>query len=461
MSKVKKYISLGLMIAMGLSLCACGDNKKVKNAKQETSEEEVVEENMPDVEGDPIYIYSFDGELGERLQLFYDIYPEYESRVQFVNLEMGAASKEYQDTIKELMKDGVEKVKKKSEEESEEDELEEELPKYPSIVANDSIMGYCFIQNDYSVSMASLGITEEDMQNMYPYTLSAASFQGEVKGLAYNVSPGAFLYRADLAEKVLGESSPEAVQKMLTSWSDFLDIAKKMEEAGYKMLSGSDEITYAMLQSKQVPWIVDEELRIDSNVKKCLELSKQLQEEEYAGDTLITSSEREESFESDVFGWFVYPGLVYAGIDAQTHNGDFRLCQGPNAFQWGSTYLTVSPECPDKDLAALVLKTLCCDEAVLTQMAKEDFVNNREVMEAIAKEAEGLELLGGQKPLEIWLSVEDNIDETLVTPYDGRFDSWIQGLSVSFNKERIKNTKEVLEQFKDKVSDTFNYIMVK
>jgi len=453
MSKVKKYISLGLMIAMGLSLCSCGDNKKEEDKKQETSEEEVVKEDMPDVEGEPIYIYSFDGELGEKLQLFYEIYPEYESRVQFVNLEMGAASKEYQDTVKELMKEGTEKKNAK-------EELEEEPPKYPSIVANDSIMGYAFIQNDYSVSMDALGITEEDMQDMYPYTLSAASFLGEVKGLAYHVSPGAFMYRADIAESVLGESSPEEIQKMLGSWSDFLNVAKKMKEAGYKMLSGSDEITYAMLQNRQVPWVVNEELKIDFNVKKCLELSKQLQEDEYTGDTRITSSEREESFESDVFGWFVYPGLVY-GMDGKTDSDSFRLCKGPNAFQWGGTYLTVSPECPDKDLAALVLKTLCCDEKVLTRMAEEDFVNNRAIMEMAAKQAEGLELLGGQKPLEIWSSVENEIDETVVTPYDGRFDSWIQELSVSFNGEKIENTKEVLEQFKDKVSDTFNYIMIK
>lgn len=268
------------------------------------------------------------------------------------------------------------------------------------------------------------------------------------------------MYRADIAESVLGESSPEEVQKMLGSWSDFLNVAKKMKEAGYKMLSGSDEITYAMLQSRRVPWVVNEELKIDSNVQKCMELSKQLQEDEYTGDTQITSPEREESFESDVFGWFVYPGLIY-GMDSKTDSGSFRLCKGPNAFQWGGTYLTVSPECPDKDLAALVLKTLCCDEKVLTRMAEEDFVNNRAIMEKAAKQAEGLELLGGQKPLEIWSSVENEIDEMVVTPYDGRFDSWVQELSVSFNGEKIENTKEALEQFKDRVSDTFNYIMIK
>lgn len=448
---------------MGLSLCACGDSKKKGDGKADTSEEEAMEENMPEVEGDPIFVYSFDGELGEKLQYFYELYPQYKSRVEFVNLEMGAASKEYQDTIKRLMKEGTKRKKKKvvEGEELSDEEMEGELPKYPSIVANDSIMGYSFIQNDCSVPVSSLGITEEDMQNMYPYTLSAATFQDEVKGLAWGVTPGAFMYRADIAEKVLGESSPEAVQEMLVNWNEFLKVAKKMKKEGYKILSGSDEITYAMLQNRNTSWVEEEKLRIDSNVKKCLELSKQLQEEEYAGDTLITSEERKASFGSDVFGWFVYPGMIYEEMETGGHAGDFRLCQGPNAYQWGNTYLTVSPQCPDKELAALVLKTLCCNEEVLAKMAQDEVVNHKGIMDEQTKAAEGLEVLGGQKPLETWTAVAESIDAERVTPYDGRFDSWIQELSVSFNRGEIEEVRKVFEQFKDKVSDTFNYIVVK
>ncbi|MDD6070145.1 MAG: extracellular solute-binding protein [Clostridiales bacterium] len=463
MKEFKKIIAIGLTFAMGLSLCACGDSKKKGDGKADILDEEAMEENMPEVEGDPIFVYSFNGELGEKLQYFYELYPEYKSRVEFVNLELGATSKEYQDTIKRLMKEGTKRKKKKvvEGEELSEEEMEGELPKYPSIVANDSIMGYSFIQNDYSVPVSSLGITEEDMQNMYPYTLSAATFQDEVKGLAWGVTPGAFLYRVDIAEKVLGESSPEAVQEMLANWSEFLKVAKKMKKEGYKILSGSDEITYAMLQNRHTAWVEEEKLRIDSNVKKCLELSKQLQEEEYAGDTLITSNERKTSFGSDVFGWFVYPGMIYEGMETGGHAGDFRLCQGPNPYQWGNTYLTVSPQCPDKELAALVLKTLCCNEEVLAKMAQDEVVNHKGIMDEQTQTAEGLEVLGGQKPLEIWTAVADSIDAERVTPYDGRFDSWIQELSVSFNRDEIEDIKKVFDQFKDKVSDTFNYIVVK
>lgn len=459
MVRWKKIAALLLTGVMGMSLFACGSNKKKEDAE---SPEEMVEENMPAIEGDPIYIYSYNNELESRLQYFYDLYPEYQNRVVFINLDMGPASKDYRETIKELMKEGPKKSTKKNEEEDPEvEEIEEELPRYPSIVANDSIMGYAFIQNDYSVSISSLGITQEDMQNMYPYTLSAATFQEEVKGLTWNVSPGAFMYRTDIADEVLGESSPEAVQKMISNWNDFLKVAKKMKAAGYKMLSGSDEITYAMLQNKQTPWVVEENLRIDPNVKKCLDLAKQLQENEYTGDTDIKSAEREASFDSDVFGWFVYPGTVYGGINTKDHEGEYRICQGPTAFQWGSCYLTVSPECPDKDLAALVVKTLCCNEEVLNKMAKEELVNHKAIMEARAKDAKGNSMLGGQNPLEVWVSVEDNIKAENVTPYDGRFDSWIREISISYNNDEINGINKVFEPFKDKVSDTFNYIVVK
>lgn len=458
MKRLRGLAALMMVCIMGLSLCACGGDKGKK--EESPLPEEEAEEQLPDTEGETIYIYSYDGAFEEQLQYFYELYPEYQSRVEFVNLELGAASKEYQSTIRELLKKGVDGEEKQEDtEDGDEVEFVEE-PKYPSIVVNDSIMGYTFIQNDYSVPVSMLGITQEDMQDMYPYTLNAAMFQGEVKGLAWRVMPGAFLYRTDIAGEVLGDSSPEAVQEMLSTWNGFLETAKKMKEAGYKMLSGSDELVYAKLQDKKQPWIDEERLLIDSNVKDCLELSKRLQKEEYAGDILITSRERDTSFGSDVFGWFVFPDTVYGEIDAGNHDGEFQLCQGPNAYQWGSTYLTVSPECPDMELAAFIVRTLCCNEEVLERMAGENFVNNRVVMEKITGKAEGLSQLGGQNPLEVWLAVEDGINAKAVTSYDARFDSWVYELSTSYSAGRIETLDEVYDRFKDKVSDAFNYIKI-
>lgn len=93
--------------------------------------------------------------------------------------------------------------------------------------------------------------------------------------------------------------------------------------------------------------------------------------------------------------------------------------------------------------------------------AEGEIVNHKDIMEEQAQADAGLEILGGQNPMEIWTDVADSIDALRVTPYDGRFDSWIQELSVSFNEEKIENTKKVFDQFKDRVSDTFNYIVVK
>jgi hypothetical protein len=447
-----------LISLVTLSLFGCGSKKTGQSQNNVAESQEEMEEDLPDEEGDTIYIYSYNEVLGERLQYFFDLYPQYEQRVEFVNLEMGAASTEYQDTIRSLIKQGAEP------EESDNDEnATEEIVKYPSIVANDSVMASTFVQDDYSLPISSLGFTEEDTASMYPYTLNMASFQDNVKALTWYTTPGAFLYRADIAEEVFGDASPEAVQSLISTWTDFEQTAKKLKEAGYKVLSGPDEITYPMLQDKMTPWVQNESLRIDSNVKKCLELSKRLLEDDCTGETTITDNTRASSFDSDVFGWFVYPGEVYGGINTVTHEGDFRICQGPNAYQWGSTYLTVSPECPDQELAAFILKVLCCNEEVLEKMATEtgDFVNNTSVMTKLAdSEDAGLDVLGGQNPLETWNEVMDNMNADTVTPYDGRFDTWMREISVSYNAGKVEN-KKLFEKFKDEVSDNYNYLKIK
>lgn len=459
------------VLGMGLTFCGCKKTpQKVEEVTTtqeqsettQTTQEQAEEVTVPDVDGDIIYIYSYDDALENQLKYFYEKYPEYEKRVQFVNADMGATSKEYQALVRSEMK--IKPVSHGKEENAEEQEIEQEPEhKYPSIVANDSVMASVFMQDNYSVPISSVGILEEELNEMYPYTLNMARFNGEIKGLTWYTTPGCFLYRADIAQSVLGDDSPEFVQKQIKSWDAFKDVAEQMKEAGYKILSGPDEITYAMIQDKNVPWIVDNALHIDASAKRCVAFSKVFLKEEYTGETAITDEVRENSFDSDVFGWFVYPDELRLGINTQLHEGEFRICEGPNAYHWGSTYLTISPNCPDKELAALVIKTLCMDEDVLRKEAKEyhEVVNHQTIVKEYQGKNKGMKLLGNQSVWGIYEQVLCDIQAENVTPYDGRFDSWLRELSVAYNAGEIESRSDVIEQFKDKVSDAYNYIRIK
>ena len=67
------------------------------------------------------------------------------------------------------------------------------------------------------------------------------------------------------------------------------------------------------------------------------------------------------------------------------------MCQGPTTYHWGGTYLGVTDQCPNKELAALVLYTLCCDTDTMYKLSDEtlDFVNNKAAVEKLIADGKG------------------------------------------------------------------------
>ena len=454
MKRAKKAAALSLSIVLGCSLCACGSGIKEENTTtaetsqevENASSEETVKMAMPETEGEIIYVYSWDQELGDRLQYFKEAYPEYADRVEYVNLGLGGTSSEYQTAIETLLQAGTTGT-----------------DKYPSIIATDSDLTLNYVQSDYTLPMSELGIGEEDYANMYPYTVEDAKFDGQVKALTWQATPGCFIYRTDIAEEVLGTSDPEAVQKEVGNWNKFFNVADRMKEAGYKMLSGPDDIKYAMLDQKKQPWVFDEILNIDPVVTDYLEYAKKLYDGDYTNQTKLMDSNWENSFDSDVFCWFGAPWFVYWCINAEQHMGEFKICEGPSAFHWGGTYLNVAKDCPDKELAALVVKTLCCDDTVMQKITEDtkDFVNNKTIMEQMSQsEAGNIEMLGGQNPISIWMETADKIDLSNATAYDAKFNGYLDTASEAYNADELGSVEDAVEAIKDFVSDAYNYITV-
>ena len=88
-----------------------------------------------------------------------------------------------------------------------------------------------FISNKkLTAPLSGLGLTREDFPNAFEYTLDVGSFRGDLKAVSYNACPGAFLYRADLAEQYLGVDSPEEMGVLISSWDDFAETGKLLAE---------------------------------------------------------------------------------------------------------------------------------------------------------------------------------------------------------------------------------------
>ena len=472
MKKIRNCIVCAALLAMVLSLAACGGKKNDKEeiekteaaSKQEISSEDGGEEadgeteendveeinnpseetGMPSEEGDILYVYSWNDQFEDKLQYFREKYPQYADRIEYVNLDEDSGA--YNIDLETLLQGKY-----------------EETEKYPSIIALDNSSVLDYVQSDYTLPMSELGISEEDTKNMYPYTLDYVTYEDEVKALTWQATPGVVCYRTDIAELVFGSGKPEVVQEAIADWDSFLATAERMKEFGYKMVSGPDDIKYAFYDAKEEPWVTDEHLNIDESVYRYLTVAKRLKDEEYTGETTIESEEWFANVDKDVFCYFGNPQFFYWTLNPEAHAGDYNICEGPAPYHWGGTYLTVGRECPDKSLAALFLKTICCDTEVMEKIEEDtfDFVNNKEaVAHLIAADIGISEICGDFNPLPTFDAVAGKVDVSKSTIYDAKFNGYVDNVLPQFLEGDAEDKREAVERVKDQVSDAYNYIKI-
>ena len=166
---IKKIVTIGMLFGLSLSLVGCGSDRKQEasfeenlSGKESVSESSTSEDanrdesgatvesdseidTMPETEGETLYVYSWNDEFEDRLQLFMQQYPEYKDRIMYVNLDVGANSGDYKVTLETLLQGHY-----------------EESQQYPSIIVLDESIALDYLQTDYTLSMSELGIEDAD-----------------------------------------------------------------------------------------------------------------------------------------------------------------------------------------------------------------------------------------------------------------------------------------------------------
>ena len=430
--------------------------------EEETKEQEVVAEvaklDPPSTDGwdesKKIYFYSWNDEFGSRMQYVLDAYPEYADYVEYVNLGISGTDGSYQTAIDTLIENNDEK--------------------FPSIIAADNDVAKYYTESDATLSMSSLGITDEMYANAYDFSKQYATYNGELKALTWQATPGCFLYRTDIAEEVLGASDPATVQEAVKDWDSFFATADKMKEAGYSMVAGPDEIKYACFDQQTNPWITvdadgNETLTLDSSVNDFFELSKKLYDGGYTENAAMWDATWNGGYEGKVFGyfgctWSVYWCMVFDDTlgDASSF-GKWNTCAGPLSYHWGGTYCMVMDGCPNTELAAFLVYSLCCDEDIMYKLATEtkDFVNNVAVIEKEIANGDGADpILGGANPVETWAEAAKKIDLSNASYLDAPIKDMITNAAAAYNSGEVSSVEDAVQYVKDKVAEKYDYITI-
>ena len=99
-----------------------------------------------------------------------------------------------------------------------------------------------YVDTDYTMPIADLGITDADLSKQYQYTKDVVTdSNGVLKGLSWQGCPGVMFYSCDVAKEVFGTDDPAEIQNYVKDWDTFNETAAVLKDAGYSIMSSVND----------------------------------------------------------------------------------------------------------------------------------------------------------------------------------------------------------------------------
>ncbi|MGO4939816.1 ABC transporter substrate-binding protein [Fundicoccus sp. Sow4_D5] len=285
---------------------------------------------------------------------------------------------------------------------------------------------------------------------------------------SFQAAPGAFFYRASIAEDLLGITDPEEMQAKMSDWEGFIETAREIKEASngeVYMISGIDDLRFAYLGTREQGWVVDGSLVIDPKMDELLDTALLMNEE---GLMLDAPPESEAYFggmsQDEIFGyslpsWGLHFWLKPNGGEAT--KGDWRMVEGPSAYFRGGTWLGAMGNSDMLPEASDLLTYITTDPEFLTQWALDtgDIVSDVNVVEEIKGEYSD-EFLGGQNHYAAFADLVGNINGDIITEYDQALNVlFVDHALTPYSKGEV-DKETAISNFKAQVQNSFPNLII-
>lgn len=326
--------------------------------------------------------------------------------------------------------------------------------------------------NDDSLTapLSDVGLTESDFSDAYSYTLDIGkSSDGVLKGVSWQAAPGGFCYRTDLAEKYLGVKTPEDMQKKVADWDTFQATAKEVYDASGDAKTALTTTVGGMWQvfsaNRASAWVENDKLVVDDSCTEFMNLAKTMWDNGYVTKANQWTDEWWAQGQTDnTMGYFVstwgFGDTILgkaAGLEGGATWGKWNVCQGPQEFFWGGTWMCVSKSCDNAEDAQSFIKYFTVDQTAMKSYAleKPEYVNSKTVMQAIVDEKSNSNAnLGGQDQFAVLHKAAQNISlEGKITPYDATIKSDFLTAVTGYLTGETSSVEAALDAFKDKVAE--------
>lgn len=360
--------------------------------------------------------------------------------------------------------------------------LDAALEKQSSAAADDKIDIFLieadyalkYVNSDYTLDVKKdLGLTDNDLANQYKYTqdIVTSSKDKTLKGVTWQATPGLYVYRRSFAKSVLGTDDPTKVQDAMANWDKFNDLAQKVNAKGYKMLSGYDDSYRVFSNNVAAPWVTDTTVTVDPSIMKWVKQTKDYTDKGYNNKTILWDDKwtADQGPTSKVFGFFYSPwGINFTLMNNSLKDpkgkaavgngifGDWAVCQGPQSYFWGGTWICGCKGTDNPGTVAKVMKALTCNKDIMKKITtvEQDYTNNKAAMDEIANSDFKSAFLGGQNHIKLFAEVAPKIDMSKAGPYDQGCNEAIQTAfhdyfngTVTFDKAKENFTKAIKTKY--------------
>lgn len=320
-----------------------------------------------------------------------------------------------------------------------------------------------YVDSEYTMDVSKIGVKPYTTEYAYTYQ-AATDDKGKLKGVSYCPSPSAIIYRRSIAEDVLGTSDPDKVQKMLSTWDKFNDVAKQAKDKGYYM-TASYETTYrAFSQNKSYPWVDSKnKLVLDSHIKDWMNQTETFLKNGYTTYSGIwgdeAASHATENGKAMCFygaAWYYNYTMSYYDFTGSTV-GDWAICQGPEASYWGGTWLLAAAGSDNPEMIADVMNAFTANEKICSKLVENEgiLVNNTTVNKKyMNKSSYNNEFLGGQCDFAVLDKIAKNIEYKNTTVYDMILNEKFTSFMIDFFSGYVDKNM-ALDNFYAYINETF------
>jgi len=436
----RKSIAFLLATALGISLLAgCGSKATTVSASPSATPTSTVSE------GKVLNFWVWNDELRSRVNKFYP-------NVQSVAADLSTTTLKNGVTIKWTVNP--------NQDNNYQNKLDAALLAQKSASTDDKIDMFAieadyalkYVDSEYTLDVKKdIGLTDKDLSDQYAYTKKIASDStGALKGVSWQATPGLFIYRRDIAKKVLGTDDPATVQTYLSSWDTFNSTATKMGAAGYKMLSGFADSYRTFSNNVSAPWVTGTTVTVDKNIMNWVTQTKTYTDKGYNNKVQELWSPAwcsDQAPGSKVFGFFystwginftlmgyTLDKAVKDGGKLEKGNGlygEWAVCEGPQNYYWGGTWMCAATGTDNQQTIKDIMYYMTCDKTTMEAITKDpevqDYTNTVSGMNELAKSDFKSDFLGGQNHIALFADAATKINMSNISAYD-------QGCNEKFQK---------------------------